>query len=147
MHLRLKLYRYIPVLAEYEVRGLHSPQLYIWWSFFLRGFIITAAQTPRLVRIFLKRADGGELGETKIRYYDEDVEALKRVIINPKLQAQVFRYLAETLDNRNTATFSGDEAQNSGICGEWRTLLITSKFHESYSITSACVLNRCEWKW
>lgn len=110
----------------------------------MRGFIITAAQTPRWVKIFLKRADGGELGETKIRYYDEDVEALKRVIINPKLQAQVFRYLAETLDNRNTATFSGDEAQNSGICGEWRTLLITSKFHESYSITSACVLNRCE---
>lgn len=110
----------------------------------MRGFIITAAQTPRWVRIFLKRADGGELGETKIRYYDEDVEALKRVIMNPKLQAQVFRYQAETLDNHNTATFSGDEAQNSGICGEWRTLLITSKFHESYSITSACVLNRCE---
>lgn len=122
-------------------------QLYFWWSFFLRGFIIIAAQTPRWVSIFLKRADGGELGETTIRYYDEDEEALKRVIKNPKLQAHFFRNQAEALDNRNTATLSGDEAQNSGICGEWRTLLITSEFNESYSSTPACVPNRCEWKW
>nr|XP_058956481.1 tetratricopeptide repeat protein 28-like [Pocillopora verrucosa] len=103
--------------ASASFEGLGTIDVERFKNKFLVGMRIPPAQTPRWVRIFLKRADGGELGETKIRYYDEDVEALKRVIMNPKLQAQVFRYQAETLDNHNTATFSGDEAQNSGICG------------------------------
>lgn len=78
------------------------------------GFGIIAARKPGWVRILLKRPDGRKLGETKIKYYDEDDEALKRVIKNPMLQARVFR--AERLDN--TATVSGGEAQHFGICGE-----------------------------
>ena len=80
------------------------------------GFGIIAAMKPGWVRILLKRPDDRELGETKIKYYDKDDEALKRVIKNPKLQARVFRNHAERLDN--TATVSGGEAQHFGKCGE-----------------------------
>lgn len=80
------------------------------------GFGIIAAKKSGWVTILLKRPDGRKLGETKIKYYDEDDEALKRVIKNPKLQARVFRNHAELLDN--TATVSGGEAQHFGICGE-----------------------------
>lgn len=145
MHLRLTLYRNFPVLAEHEVLCTYSPQFYLWWSLFLCGFGIIAAGKPGWVGILLKRPDGRELGETKIKYYDEDDEALKRVIKNPMLQARIFRNHADRLDN--TTTVSGGEAQHFGICGEWRTLLITSKFHENYPSTTACVLNRCKWKW
>lgn len=112
----------------------------------MRGFVIIAAEKPGWVRILLKRPDGRKLGETKIKYYDGDDEALKRVIKNPKLQARVFRNHAERLDNHNTATVNVGEAQHFGICGEWRTLLITSEFHEYYSSTTACVVNRCKLK-
>lgn len=80
------------------------------------GFGIIAAGKPGWVGILLKRPDGRELGETKIKYYDEDDEALKRVIKNPMLQARVFRNHADRLVN--TATVSGGEAQHFGICGE-----------------------------
>ena len=84
--------------------------------------ILIASKTPGWVTIFLQRADGTKLGETKIWYYDEDKEALQRIINNPKLQADFFRNFSEMLSNRNTITASGAEAQNSGICGEWRII-------------------------
>ena len=86
--------------------------------YFARSFII-ASKTPGWVTIFLQKKDGKELGETKIWYYDEDKEAVKRIIENPKLQTDFFRNYSEMLSNRNTTTASGAEAHNSGICGEW----------------------------
>ena len=80
--------------------------------------IIIASNTPGCVTIFLKGADDTELGETKIEYYDEDKEAVKRVIGDPKLQGSFFRKYSEKLNNRNNTTASGADAQNSGICGE-----------------------------
>lgn len=119
---------------------MYSPQFYLWWSLFLRGFVIIAAERSGWVRILLKRPNGITLGETKIYYYDEEDMACKLVTKNPKLQARIFRNFAEGLDNHDIETLSSGEAQNSGICGEWRTLLITAKFHEKYSSTTACVL-------
>ena len=84
--------------------------------------IIIASKTPGWVTIFLQRADGTKLGETKIWYYDEDKEALQRIAENPKLQADFFRNYSEMLRNRNTITASGTEAQNSGIYSEWRII-------------------------
>ena len=84
--------------------------------------IIITSKTPGWVTIFLQRADGTKLGETKIWYYDEDKEALQRITENPKLQAEFFRNFSEMLSNRNTITASDAEAQNSEICGEWRII-------------------------
>ena len=84
--------------------------------------IIIASKTPGWVTIFLQRADGTKLGETKIWYYDEDKEALQRITENPKLQLDFFRNYSEMLSNRYTITASGAEAQKSGICGEWRII-------------------------
>ena len=81
-------------------------------------FIIVASQKPGWVKIILKRDGGKDLGETKILYYDEDKEALQRIIQNPRLQEDFFREYAESLANRNTATASGGEPQNAGSCGE-----------------------------
>ena len=80
--------------------------------------IIIASNTPGCVTIFLKGADDTELGETKIEYYDEDKEAVKRVIGDPKLHGSFFRKYSEKWNNRNNTTASGADAQNSGICGE-----------------------------
>ena len=79
--------------------------------------IIIASKTPGWVTIFLQRADGKELGETKIWYYDEDKEAVERIIDKPKLQEYFFRKYHEMLSNRNTTTAIGADAQNSGIFG------------------------------
>ena len=80
--------------------------------------IIIASNTPGWVTIFLRGADDTELGETKILYYDEDKEAVERVIGDPALQEYFFRKYSEKLSNRNNTTASGADAQNSGICGE-----------------------------
>ena len=81
--------------------------------------IIIASNRPGYVTIFLKGADNTELGKTKIEYYDEDEEAVKRVIGDPELQGSFFRKYSEKWNNRNNTTASGADAQNSGICGEW----------------------------
>ena len=81
--------------------------------------IIIASKTPGWVTIFLQLADGKELGETKIWYYDEDEEAVERIIEKPKLQEYFFRKYREIKNNRNTTKVKGAEAPNSGICGEW----------------------------
>ncbi|XP_022801884.1 E3 ubiquitin-protein ligase rnf213-alpha-like, partial [Stylophora pistillata] len=83
----------------------------------LVGEKIPPSKTPGWVKIFLQRADGKVLGETKICYYDQDKEALQRIIENPKLQADFFRSYSEMLICHNTTTVSGAEAQNYGICG------------------------------
>ena len=80
--------------------------------------IIIASNRPGYVTIFLKGADNTELGETKIEYYDEDEDAVKRVIGDPELQGSFFRKYSEKKNNRNNTTASGADAQNSGICGE-----------------------------
>lgn len=80
--------------------------------------IIVASNTPGWVKIFLRGADGTELGETKILYYDEAKEAVERIIEDPALQEYFFRKYSEKLSNRNNTTASGADAQNSGICGE-----------------------------
>ena len=45
------------------------------------------------------------------------------------------------LTNRNNATASGPEAQNPGIRGERRNLLIVSKIHENQSSAVTCGSN------
>ena len=72
-----------------------------------------------MVRVFLRRVDGTELGETEIEYYNERKEILQRITSDPVLQADIFQYLSEKLRNSNTTTASVAEAQNSGIFGEW----------------------------
>ena len=52
--------------------------------------IIIASDTPGWVTIFLRGADDTKLGETKILYYDEDKEAVERVIGDPVLQEYFF---------------------------------------------------------
>lgn len=86
-------------------------------SLFLRGFVITGAEEPGRINIHLF-FDGKTLGKTDILFYDEDDEAFKRVIKSPILQVQVLRKCADNLENHNTATCNGGEAQNLGICGE-----------------------------
>ena len=80
--------------------------------------IIIASNTPGWVTTFLRGADGTELGETKILYYDKDKEAVERIIEDLELQVYFFRKYCEKLSNRNNTTASGADAQNSGICGE-----------------------------
>lgn len=100
-------------------RGTHHPQFLIMIVINFACSITTASKTPGWVTIFLKGTDGKKLGGTKIWYYDEDKESVKRMIENPKLQTDFFRNYSEMLSNRNTTTTSGADAQNSGICGEW----------------------------
>ena len=50
--------------------------------------IIIASDTPGWVTIFLD--DDTKMGETKILYYDEDKEAVERVIGDPVLQEYFF---------------------------------------------------------
>lgn len=98
----------------------------------MRVFVIIAAQQPGWVKIYLKKADGKALGETYILYYDKELEAFEVVVQSPRLQAHLFRKWADNLETRSTTTSTGGEAQHFGICGEWRNLLITSKFLENY---------------
>ena len=81
--------------------------------------IIIASETPGWVKVSLRRADGRELGETEIFYYDKDKEAVERIIEEPKLQEYFFQKYFERSSNRNNTTGSGADAQNSGVCGEW----------------------------
>ncbi|PFX28900.1 hypothetical protein AWC38_SpisGene6397 [Stylophora pistillata] len=84
---------------------------------FLIGMKIPRAEEPGRIDIHLF-FDGKTLGKTDILFYDEDDEAFKRVIKSPILQVQVLRKCADNLENHNTATCNGGEAQNLGICGE-----------------------------
>lgn len=85
-------------------------------------FIIIASKAPGVVRVLLRQADGTELGETEIEYYNERKEVLQRITNDPMLQADFFQYHSEKLRDRNTTTANSAEAQNSGICGEWRII-------------------------
>ena len=71
-----------------------------------------------MVRVFLRRADGTELGETEIEYFNERKEILQRITSDPVLQGDIFQYHSE-LRKSKTTTASAAEAQNSRIVGEW----------------------------
>ncbi|XP_022808807.1 uncharacterized protein LOC111345793, partial [Stylophora pistillata] len=101
--------------ASFE--NLETVEVYRLMDKFLIGMKIPPAQKPGWVKIFLKKADGKALGKTVILYYDEELEALEVVVQSPRLQAHLFRKWADSLENHNTATSNGGEAQNFGICG------------------------------
>ncbi|PFX12167.1 hypothetical protein AWC38_SpisGene23914, partial [Stylophora pistillata] len=84
---------------------------------FLIGMEIPPAQQPGWVKIYLKKADDKALGETYIKYYDKELEAIEVVVQSPRLLPHLLRKWAHNLDTHNTTTSTGGEAQNFGICG------------------------------